>query len=338
MAVLPDLTPADHRGERGDLKTQHQRPKVSVVSPVYVCGECLEDLVDRIGAAMPVDLDGLEVILVDDASPDSAWARILELNRTRGWVRGIRLSRNFGQHYAIAAGIESARGEVIVVMDCDLQDAPESIPLLLAALESGSEIALAERIDRQDSAPKRFFSWLFFRVLSWLTDQQQDHRTANFGAYSRKVIDTINAMPERERCFPMMARWTGFKIIKVPVEHARRKHGKSSYSIRHLLSMALSIALSYSDKPLRLVVGLGFWFACLALLIAAWGVFRYFAGDIQVAGFTSILAGIWLVGAATITCMGIVGLYIGRLFIDAKSRPYYLVAETTPEGQQNGSR
>ena len=290
---------------------------------------------DRVHAAVSGTGASFEIILVDDASPDGAWSRIVELAQTRPWLRGLRLSRNFGQHYAIAAGIEHALGQRVVVMDCDLQDVPENIPGLLTALDAGNEIALAERRERQDSASKRFVSWFFFRVLSWLTGQQQDHSTANFGAYSRKVIDAINAMPERERCFPLMARWTGFRLTKVPVEHAARAEGRSGYTLRRLLKLAMGIILSYSDKPLRLVVSLGLAFGGIALLIAGWSIVRYLGGDIQVAGYTSIVASIWLVGAVTILCLGIVGLYIGRLFVDAKSRPYYLIAEALPDDTDN---
>ncbi len=304
-------------------------PDISVVSPVYGCKGCLEDLVDRVSAVLQSSGKSFEVILVDDRSPDNAWVRIVELAATRSWLRGVRLARNFGQHYAIAAGIEHARGEHVVVMDCDLQDVPEEIPRLLAALGDGVEVAFAQRMSRQDSVIKRFGSWAFFRTLSWMTGVPQDHTTANFGAYSRKVIDAINAMPERERCFPLMVKWTGHRSVAVPVEHAGRAAGKSGYSFRRLFQLAVGIILSYSDKPLRLVVRLGLLFALVAFAMAGLSVVRFMTGDVQVAGFTSIVASIWLVGGMTIFCLGIIGLYLGRLFVAAKGRPYYVIAETT---------
>lgn len=303
---------------------------VSVVSPVYGCAGCLEALVERVLAAVRDTGACCEVILVDDHSPDQAWPRIRELAARHPEVRGIRLARNFGQHYAIAAGIEHARGGRVVVMDCDLQDAPEEIPRLLAALDEGVEVAFAERQQRQDGWGKRLGSWAFFRVLSWMTGVPQDHSTANFGAYSRKVVDAINAMPERERCFPLMVKWTGFAARNVPVTHAARQAGRSGYTLRRLWRLAIGIILSYSDKPLRMVVRLGLAFAGIAFAMVAISVLRYFAGDVQVAGFTSVVASIWLVGGVMISCLGIIGLYLGRLFVDAKGRPYYLIAETTP--------
>ncbi|WP_242109662.1 glycosyltransferase family 2 protein [Luteimonas aquatica] len=303
-------------------------PAVSVVSPVYGCSGCLEDLVDRIALALASSGGGdFEVILVDDASPDGAWPRIVELAATRPWLRGLRLARNFGQHYAISAGIESARGDRVVVMDCDLQDVPEEIPNLLGHLGNGIEVVFAQRAERQDSVSKRLGSWLFFKLLSWMTGVAQDHTTANFGAYSRKVIDAVNAMPERERCFPLMVKWTGFRHIAVPVAHASRSAGKSGYSFKRLRKLAIGIILSYSDKPLRLVVRVGLVFAAVAFAMVALSVARYLHGDVQVAGFTSVIASIWLVGGMAIFCIGIIGLYLGRLFVDAKARPYYLLAE-----------
>jgi len=269
----------------------------------------------------------LELILVDDGSPDRSWDRIAELANLYPEVRGLCLSRNFGQHYAIAAGIEHARGEIVAVMDCDLQDPPEELPRLVAALRAGNDVVFAQRSERQDSFFKRVGSYAFFRLLSYLTDVRQDHSTANFGVFTRKVIDTVNLMPESDRCFPLMVKWTGFRTTHVEVRHAERAAGQSGYSLGKLLRLALNIVLSYSDKPLRLVVKLGLAFSALALLIVLLSIYRYSVGDVAVAGFTSVVASIWLLGGIMIFCVGVTGLYLGRLFNDAKGRPYYIVSE-----------
>lgn len=309
------------------MHSQKSAPYISVISPIYGCAGCLEDLADRVSSCLRSNGYAFELILVDDCSPDGAWARITELAKLHPFLKAIRLSRNFGQHYAIAAGIEKAKGDIVVVMDCDMQDPPEEIPKLVKAVENGAEAAFAQRVDRQDRILKRLGSWAFFRMLSWLTDVRQDHTTANFGAFSRKVIRAINAMPERNRCFPLMIKWTGFKAEFVPVPHQARTIGKSGYSLKKLIRLATDIVLSYSDKPLRLVIRLGLLFALMAFFMVGWTLFRYIHGDTQVAGFTSIIASIWLVGGVSISCMGILGLYIGRLFVDSKRRPYYLIAE-----------
>lgn len=309
------------------LRTDPVKGLLSVVSPVYGCEGCLEELVLRVRAAVAQTGMALELLLVNDGSPDRSWERITELASLYPQVRGLRLSRNFGQHYAIAAGIEHARGELVAVMDCDLQDLPEELPRLVAAALEGNDVVFAQRTERQDSALKRWGSYAFFRLLSYLTDVRQDHSTANFGVFTRKVIDTVNLMPESDRCFPLMVKWTGFRTAHIEVRHAERTAGKSGYSLRKLLRLALNIVLSYSDKPLRLVVKLGLAFSALALLIVLLSIYRYSVGDVAVAGFTSVVASIWLLGGIMIFCIGVTGLYLGRLFNDAKGRPYYIVSE-----------
>jgi polyisoprenyl-phosphate glycosyltransferase len=309
-------------------------PLTSIVSPVYGCKGCLEELVVRVKSAIPAERGPIEILLVDDASPDGAWSRIAELSAIHPEVRGFRLSRNFGQHLAIAAGLAHARGEWIVVMDCDLQDVPEEIPRLLEAALPGVDVVLARRVQRQDSLGKRAGSYLFYRLLSWLTGVTQDHSVANFGAYSRKVIDVINSMPEADRVFPLMVRWTGLPTVHVEVAHAERSSGRSGYSLSKLIRLATNIVLSYSDKPLRLVVKLGLAFSLFSLAIVIASVYRFFAGDVQVAGYTSIVASIWLVGSVIILCTGLVGLYLGRLYNDTKRRPAWIVREESNRPQE----
>lgn len=305
-------------------------PSISVVSPVYGCSQCLESLVERIDIALFGLVDSHEVIFVDDASPDDAWTRIVELAGANPKVRGLRLSRNFGQHPAIFAGIDSARGRYVVVMDCDLQDMPEQIPLLYQALvNEGHEAVFARRTVRHDGPFKRLGSFLFYRFLASLTNVPQDHRTANFGIYTRKVIDIVRSMPEAERFFPLMVKWAGFQTGYVDVSHGEREQGRSSYSFRKLLRLALSVVLSYSDQPLRMVVKAGLSFALLAFIFVVFSIWRWFAGDIAVAGFTSIIASIWLLGGAMVFSIGVVGLYVGRTFNDAKRRPQYIIDRTT---------
>ena len=304
-------------------------PLISVVSPVYGCRSCLEELVDRIAVTLGTRYAPFEVVLVDDASPDHSWSRIVELGVDRPWLRGLRLSRNFGQHAAIMAGLQAAKGGIVVVMDCDLQDRPEEIPRLITAIEAGAEVALAQRVDRSDGLLKRLGSWGFYKVLGWLTDTSYDHSTANFGAYSRKVINVLDAMPEADRFFPLMVKWTGYRPIEVNVEHSPRRDGKSSYSFLKLMKLALKTTISYSDKPLRLVVSAGLVFSAFAMLVVAYAIYRYVDGDIEVAGYTGIIASIWLVGSVVLSSIGVVGLYIGRLFNDSKRRPNFVISETT---------
>lgn len=306
---------------------------LSIVSPVFGCAGCIEQLHERCVAALAQSGEEVEFVFVDDGSPDNAWERIRFLAEHRPGVRGIRLARNFGQHYAIAAGVEHARGRRVLVMDCDLQDLPEEIPRLLGRAEEGFDVVFAGREVRNDSLFKRFTSFAFYRFLGYLTDMPQDHTTANFGVFSRKVVDTINKMPESDRCFPLMAKWTGYRSSVVPVQHAPRSTGNSGYSLRRLIRLALDIVLSYSDKPLRLVVKAGLLFSVFSFFMVGLSVYRYYHHDIAVAGYASIIASIWLLGGIIILCTGVVGLYLGRLFNAAKQRPYYLVDEVVESAQ-----
>lgn len=304
--------------------------ELSVVAPVYGCKGCLEDLVDQVQAATAGMGVTFEVILVDDASPDGAWSRIEELAASRPWLKGFRLSRNFGQHSAISAGIEHAQGVWTVVMDCDLQDLPAEIPALYRkAVDEHFDVVFAQRAERRDTRIKRLSSWGFFAVLGWLTGMPQDPSTANFGIYHRKVIDAVCRMPERDRSFPLMVKWAGFRTAKLPVRHQQRVQGESSYTLRRLLRLAMDIALGYSEKPLRMVAGAGIVFALAAFVMVAIGLWRWWDGDIQVAGYTSIIGAIWLIGGLMMFSLGVVGLYVGQVFRNVQRRPYYIVADTT---------
>ncbi len=304
-----------------------QQVALSVVAPVYGCVGCLEDLVDRIESAVAPLVNSFEVILVDDAGPGDPWSRILELAETRPWIRGIRLSRNFGQHNAITAGLSVTKGSRVVVMDCDLQDPPEAIAKLLAAADRGFDVVFARRLNRRDNVVKKFLSWVFYRVLTWLTQQPHDHSTANFGVFSRRVVDAVVAMPESERFFPSLVRWTGYSMTNVDVQHSARSEGRTGYSICRLLGLAMSVMLAYSDRPLRFVVAIGAAFSLIAFGLVGLALYLYFKGEIQVAGYTSVIASIWLVGGAVIACLGVIGLYVGRIFLYSKKRPHYLIAD-----------
>ncbi len=304
---------------------------VSIVSPVYGCRGCLEELVDGIAThVQKVAGDGFEVILVDDASPDNAWERIQELAMTRSWLRGLRLARNFGQHSAISAGIEHARGEWVVVMDCDLQDPPAAIPdLYRKARDEGFDVVFAQRRNRKDGWSKRLSSWGFFHLLRWLTGNPQDSSTANFGVFHRRVIDAVCRMPERDRSFPLMVKWAGFRHGFQEVEHAERAEGQSAYTLRRLLRLATGITLSYSEKPLKLVAAAGIACSLVSFLLVAMALARWLEGDVAVAGYTSIVASVWLVGGMLLFSLGVVGLYVGQVFRNVQGRPYYIVAEDT---------
>jgi dolichol-phosphate mannosyltransferase len=303
-------------------------PLISVISPVYGCAACLRDLHRRVTQALSAITSNFELILVNDHSRDGAWEVIGELCATDSRVIGIDLSRNFGQHIAIAAGLDRCRGEWVVVMDCDLQDRPEEIPRLFKAVQQGYDFALARRMHRQDSFFRKAASKSFYALLSYLTDTQQDPSVANFGIYHRKVIDAVISIRESHHYFPVTVRSVGFRMTSIEVDHAAREVGKSSYNLRKMLRLAVDNAITYSDKPLRLTVGLGFFLVALTLLAAALVVTLSLVGKIDVAGWTSIVFSLFFLSGLIIMLIGMVGLYVGKTFIEAKKRPAYFIRET----------
>ncbi|MET0231145.1 MAG: glycosyltransferase family 2 protein [Rhodanobacteraceae bacterium] len=302
-------------------------PRISVVSPVYGCAGCLRELVARLQAALSSLGETYEIVLVDDASPDGAWPVARELGTTDARVKAVALSRNFGQHHAISAGLDYASGDWVVVLDCDLQDRPEEIARLWAKAQEGHEVVFAEREVRQDGWLKRTLSRGFIALLNWLSGTTYDYRTANFGIYARAVVDAVRSMGDPSPFFPIMVRWTGFRTTSIPVRHDARGDGKSSYTLRKLARLALETVLSHSDKPLRLVAAIGLIVSVIALAITAFSVLRYLHGDVTVAGYTSVIASMWLLAGVMLFCMGIIGLYVGRVFESVKRRPLYVVRE-----------
>jgi glycosyltransferase involved in cell wall biosynthesis len=272
---------------------------------------------------MPVVL--YEIILVDDYSPDNSWTEIERLASIHPEIKGIKLSRNFGQHYAITAGLDAAKGEWVVVMDCDLQDKPEEIPNLLAKAQEGYDVVLARRANRQDNFFKRLSSRIFYRTLAWLTGSEQDETIGNFGIYHRKVIDQIVMMRESIRYFPTMVKWVGFRQTTLDVVHAEREQGSSNYNFKKLFNLALDIMLAYSDKPIRLTVKLGMLVALTGFLFALFTLYKYLDGDIIVAGYASLIISIWMLTGFLLVTLGMVGLYIGKTFEGVKNRPIYII-------------
>jgi len=305
-----------------------QPVRLSVVVPVYMGRGFLSELYQRVKTSAESVFADFELILVNDASPDNAWPDILALCAADPRVKGIDLSRNFGQHYAITAGLERASGEWIVVMDCDLQDIPEEIPRLYNKACEGYDSVFAQRHDRHDGYSKRLQSWAFYSIFGYLTDTSLDHSVANFGIYHRKVVRAILSMGDRIRYFPTMSQWVGFRHAYLPVAHGERKMGTSSYSLIKLLRLATSTIIAFSDKPLKLFIYTGFTMSLLSLCIAVFYYSVYLMGHIRVQGYASLILSLWFIGGVLMCSLGIIGIYIGKTFDQVKGRPMFIIADT----------
>jgi glycosyltransferase involved in cell wall biosynthesis len=300
---------------------------ISIVCPVYGSPGLIATLCQRLHDSLGKITEQYEVILVFDCSPDNGWESICRECRRDRRVKGIRLSRNFGQHYAITAGLEHASGEWVVVMDCDLQDRPEEIPKLYDKAQEGYDIVFAQRQQRRDGLLKRLTSRAFYAVFSYMTETHQDARIANFGIYRDKVIHAIVSMRDYVRYFPTMAQWVGFESTAIPVEHAERGEGKSNYSWRKLFAIAFNNMVVFSDKPLRLTVKFGMTISAVTALFGLHYLWRYFQGEITVLGFMSVVLSIWFLSGIIIFLLGVLGIYLGKTFDQTKNRPVYIVRD-----------
>jgi dolichol-phosphate mannosyltransferase len=298
---------------------------ISVVTPVYMAEKIVELLVLEIAKAVEAITSDYEIILVEDGSKDNSWECIVKECKKDKRVKGVKLSRNFGQHYAITAGLDKAKGEWIVLMDCDLQDQPSEIIKLFNKANQGYDIVLARRESRKDKKSKIIFSNLFYKVLGYLTGTNQDPAVANFGIYHSKVIAAVSSLRESIRYFPTMVKWVGFKSSSVNVDHDYRKIGKTSYNFKRLLKLSLDIILSNSDKPIKLTIKVGFTIAFISFLMGIYTFIRYQAGQITVLGYTSLLISIWFLSGIILAVLGIIGLYIGKTFEGVKKRPIYII-------------
>jgi dolichol-phosphate mannosyltransferase len=308
-----------------------QHIDLSVVVPVYRGAPFLHELHRRLVASLTPLVARFEIVLVEDGGPDESWSIIEDLARQDPRVRGVALSRNFGQHHAITAGLRHARGQWIVVMDGDLQDPPEEIANLWAKAQQGHDCVLARRVRRDDASSKRLSSWLFYRVFNYLADlnYRYDGTVANFSLISRRVADAINGMGEAVRFYGGFLMWMGFSKAYVDVRHVRRRGSESGYTFFKLMKLAANIILAHSNKPLRLCVYAGLLLSTLAFVGGVVHVARVVVHGSPVMGWTSLIVSVWFGTGAIILALGIIGLYVDRIFTEVKHRPLYIVRKTT---------
>lgn len=304
---------------------------ISIVSPVYRAEKILPILVEEICSTMKRIGEAFEIILVDDRSPDNSWEVMKELSKRYENLKIYRLSKNFGQHATITAGLTKAKGDWVVVMDCDMQDQPKEIEKLYNKALEGYEVVLGKRGTRVDKKTKKLGSKIFYKVFNYLAGVEINNEVANFGIYHKKVIKAILEVGDKIKFFPLFVNWVGFKSVAIPIEHASREEGESSYSFLKLLSLAFNVIVSFSDKPLRLFVGFGLSISALSILIGIFYTIQYLLGNISEPGFTSLVLSIWFLSGVIISCIGIVGVYLGKTFNQTKDRPVFIIDELNNE-------
>ena len=307
------------------MATDH--PHISVVSPVYRGASMVQELVKRISDNVEKLTPDYEIILVNDASPDNSWDEILKQCHLNPKVKGINLSRNFGQYYAITAGLAYTSGDWVLTMDCDLQDRPEEISNLYAKAQEGHDIVYARRAVRHDTKLKKLSSSLYHYVYYKLSDIHTDKSIANFGIYRRTVIDAYNKMPEKARSFTSLLDYLGFDVATVDVQHDDRLEGESSYNLRKLLKISSDAIIANSNKPLRISIYSGLFIALIAFIMAIYNVLAYLCGWVVVRGYTTTIFTILFMSGLIMCQLGMLGIYIGKIFDQVKDRPIYVVKD-----------
>jgi polyisoprenyl-phosphate glycosyltransferase len=311
-------------------------PELSIVVPVYKCGPCLEALHSRVSSAVEPIVDSFEIVLVDDRGGDESWEVIADLVRRDNRVKGLRLSRNFGQHAAITAGLAHAQGRWAVVMDCDLQDPPEEIPRLYAKAKEGYDVVFGRRKRKRAPWMRRLTARLYFRGLRAFTGASLDGQYGTFSIISRRVIDAYLRFKDRDRHYLFILNWLGHDTAAVDYEPADRYAGKSSYTFRSLIKHGLDGVFFQTTVLLRWIVYLGF-----LLALGGVGLTIYFIvaklSNSAYPGWTSIAVFTLTTGGFIIISTGITGLYIGKMFDQVKERPLYVVDAWLVNGSQEES-
>jgi len=304
-------------------------PHLSVVIPVYKAENCLDELYQRLRAALESITPDFEIVLIEDCGGDSSWQVIERLAATDKRVRGIQFSRNFGQHYGITAGLDHCNGDWVVVMDCDLQDRPEEIPRLYAKAQEGFDVVLARRGTRRDPPLKRMTSWLFYKTFSYLADIKYDGESGNFRIISRKVVTNLCQIREQLRFFGGLVQWMGFPTASIEVEHAKRFEGKSTYTYAKLWKLASETIIAHSDKPLRLAVRFGFLMAFFSFCYGTYILGRALIYGSAIPGWNSLIVSLYFIGGIIIAILGVLGIYLGKTFDETKKRPLYIIKQAT---------
>jgi polyisoprenyl-phosphate glycosyltransferase len=309
------------------VETEEPTPRISVVVPVFNEEDNLEPLHTRLAKVLE-PLGSYEIVFVDDGSSDRSVPIIFELQRRDAGVKLLRLSRNFGHQAAITAGIEAARGDALVLMDCDLQDPPELLPELVQRWESGYEVVYAVRQKRAETLFKRGTAAVFYRLLRALSNVSIPVDAGDFCLLDRKVADVLRQLPEKNRFLRGLRSWAGFSQVGVPYDRPARHAGEAKYTTRKMAKLALDGVMSFTSLPLKLASYLGFLTAAGGLAYLGLAVFARLTTGALLDGWTSLVAIILIIGGAQLLVTGFLGAYIARIYDETKGRPMYVIAET----------
>ena len=300
---------------------------LSVVIPVLNEETLIQELITRVTLNCKMITDDYEIIIVDDGSQDNTWLKISEASNLNKKIKGLKFSRNFGHHYALTAGLHETIGEWVVVMDGDLQDRPEVIPDLYKKSQEGYDVVFVSRKNRPERIYYRALQKIFYWFLKSLSGLNFDSSQANFSIINRKVVDAFKSFPENARFYGSTIMWLGFKRSKIFADHGKRLSGKPSYTFKKRLRLASDIILSFSERPLKFAIGVGIILSTISILVAAWIIYAAISWGYSVTGWTSLIFSIFFFSGIILVFLGIIGIYLGRVFQEVKRRPLFVVSE-----------
>lgn len=324
------------RGE--SVKANVTDPFVSAVVPCFNEDAILRELYRRLTAVCRKVCGGdYEIVLVDDGSRDQTWPTILELARGDGHLVPVRLTRNHGHQLALTAGLELCRGQRIFILDADLQDPPELLPDMMAIMDEGAHVVYGQRLTRDgETLFKKATASLFYRLLNTLVDVKIPVDTGDFRLISRKALEILNAMPEHHRFIRGMVAWIGLEQRPLPYRRDKRFAGETKYPIRKMLLLALNAITSFSIVPLRIASFLGIFVSFLSVLLLGYTGFSWLVND-TVSGWTSLMTVVLVLSGVQLLVLGVIGEYLGRVFVEGKRRPLFLIEEVVRGQRSFGS-
>ena len=305
---------------------------LSVIIPVYNEESSIEHVLPALNKVLESEEISFEVIFIDDGSSDDSYKKILEIADAEHNVRGYRFSRNFGKESAIWAGLEKAKGDCCVVMDCDLQHPPETLPKMLELWREGYEIVEGKKIRGKEPFFYKIFSGLFYKIISSLSKLDMK-ASSDFKLIDRQVVNELLELDEKNTFFRGLSFWVGFKSMQIVYEVAPRKYGKTKWSFFKLVKYAINNISSFTTAPLQVVTFVGSLFIIFAIILGIQTLVRFSMGY-ALQGFTTVILLILLSGGGIMISLGVIGLYIARIYDEVKSRPRFIIREST-ENENN---
>jgi polyisoprenyl-phosphate glycosyltransferase len=311
-----------------------RRPFLSVVAPCFNEEQGLDEFISRTQAACTQTApDSYEIVLVDDGSSDNTWRIISEQAQNHPEIVGVQLSRNFGHQAAVTAGISAAQGETILLIDADLQDPPELLPQLLAAMQAAdADVVYGARLSRDgETRFKKATAALFYRILAKVSDTPIPLDTGDFRLMKAWVAQTFLSMPEQQRFVRGMISWIGGRQVAFPYERRSRFAGASAYSFPRMIFLALDAMTSFSIAPLRLATWLGAFAIVVAIVLFLFTIIAWMAGA-TVIGWSSLMTAVVWFSGVQLLVLGVLGEYLGRVFSEAKRRPPFCIRAIVKDG------